>query len=59
VIVVQLVDAVDQQERIAMRQDPLDVANVEHQGGRRYFFGGAAGTLAVGPPGLSAPSPLL
>jgi len=53
VIVVDLIDAIDQQERITVRQDPFDIADVEH-----YFLAGAA---AVGE-GLtveSAPSPLL
>jgi hypothetical protein len=54
VIVVDLVDAIDQQERIPVRQDPFDVADVEH-----YFLAGADAVGDGLPPAPSAPSPLL
>ena len=47
-----LVHAIDEQERIAVRKNPLDRADIEHVA---YFFADGAGALAAASP----PSPLL
>ena len=53
----ELVDPIDEQERVAMGEDPLDGPDVEHGASGPYFFG-LGGVAAAAPP-PSAPSPAL